>query len=132
MQTKHRHIDLIALTSSIICAVHCAVVPLVIATASLSGLHFIENSYIEWFFIGLGLLFIAISLYPSYKKIHQSFKPLCFASLGFLILAMSRLDFTEIWEISTTVSGALLIAIAHYLNWKLLKKEVNIQHKSSF
>ncbi|MEO1032312.1 MAG: MerC domain-containing protein [Bacteroidota bacterium] len=121
MKIKNANLDIIALTSSLICAVHCAVIPVVLSFSSLSSLHFLENPYIEWCFICLGVLFVFISLWPSYKKVHHKLKPLRFASVGFFLIAIGRFEFTALWEIGNTVLGALLVSIAHYFNWRFLR-----------
>ena len=121
MKIKSNIIDLIALSSSLICAVHCAAIPLILSFSSLGSLHFLGNPYIEWTFISLGFVFFITSLWPSYKKIHHCTKPLVFATLGFLFLALSRLNLTELWEICNTVIGGIMLSVAHYLNWKLLQ-----------
>ena len=121
MKIKNNTIDIIALTSSLICAIHCAAIPIVLSFSSLSSLHFLENPYIEWTFIMLAIIFVFVSLWPSYKKYHHKTKPLLFASLGFALIAIGRFEFTELWEIVNTVIGASLVSIAHYFNWKLLR-----------
>ena len=129
MKTNNNNtIDLIALSSSLICAVHCAAIPVVLSFSSLSSLHFLENPYIELTFISLGLVFAITSLWPSYKKVHFQVKPLLYAVLGFLFIALGRLDFTELWEVVNTVIGASIVAFAHYLNWKLMKCKRNHNH----
>lgn len=128
MRLKNNTLDIVALTSSLICAIHCAAVPIVLSFSSLNSLHFLENQYIEWSFIALGVLFVFITLWPNYKKIHHKLKPLIFASIGFTLIAIGRLEFTESWEVSNTVAGALLVSIAHYFNWRLLRNEGNHGH----
>ncbi|MGV8812579.1 MAG: MerC domain-containing protein [Gelidibacter sp.] len=121
MKIKSNTIDIIALSSSLICAIHCAAVPLILSFSSLSNLHFFGNPYIEWSFISLGFVFLVTSLWPSYKKVHRRAKPLVYAILGFLFFALGRLNLTELWEIFNTVIGGIMLALAHYLNWKLLQ-----------
>ena len=128
MKTNSSTIDIIALTSSLICAVHCAAIPIVLSFSSLSSLHFLENPYIEWTFILLGLVFVLISLWPSYTKHHQRIKPLVYAFFGFLLIALGRLDYTELWEVGFTVFGAFLVSLSHYFNWKILKQKKGHKH----
>lgn len=125
MKIKTQIFDLIALTSSLICAVHCAAVPILFLFSSLSSLHFLHNPLIEWFFIALGIVFVLISLWPSYKKAHHKLKPLLIAACGFGLIALGRLDFNEIWETANTVMGAILVSVAHFVNWKLLRSTGN-------
>ena len=122
MKDKSYTLDIIASTTSLCCAIHCLSVPLVLSFSSLNSLHFLENQYIECFFIFLGLSFVIVSLWPCYNKNHRKTKPLIFATLGFVLIGIGKFEFTEIWEISTTVIGASLVSLAHYLNWNILKK----------
>ncbi|TYQ00170.1 MerC mercury resistance protein [Tenacibaculum adriaticum] len=128
MKIKNNTIDIIALSSSLICAVHCAAIPIVLSFSSLSSLHFLENPYIEWTFIGFGLVFVFASILPSYKKVHRKVKPLLYATLGFVFIALGRFNLTELWEIVNTVIGASIVALAHYLNWKLVGTKSNHVH----
>lgn len=128
MRIKNNTIDIIASASSLICAIHCAAIPIVLSFSSLGSLHFLENPYIEWSFILLGILFVFISLWPSYRKHHHKIKPLLFAFLGFTLIGIGRFEFTELWEVSNTVLGASIVSIAHYFNWKLLRDKKNHAH----
>ena len=128
MLIKNNSIDLIALSSSIICAIHCATIPVVLSYSTLSSLHFLENPFIEWAFISFALVFIITSLWPSFKKVHANKKPLFYAAFGFSFIALGRLNLNEIWEICNSVFGASLVAFAHYSNYKLLSAKGNHKH----
>ncbi|WP_299684163.1 MerC domain-containing protein [uncultured Dokdonia sp.] len=128
MRIKNNTLDIIALTSSLICAIHCVTIPILLSFSSLSNLYFLENPYIEWSFITVGIVFVFISLWPSYTRNHHKIKPLLFASLGFTLIAVGRLEFTALWEISNTVIGALLVSLAHYFNWSLLRTLYHHKH----
>lgn len=123
MKLINRTYDLIALTSSVLCAIHCAAVPIILSFSTLGSLHFLENPWIEWSFILFGLMLVAVSLWPSYRKIHHYTAPLWFAAIGFLFIGISRLEFSVWWETGNTVLGACIVAYAHYRNWKLLREQ---------
>lgn len=126
-KTNHRYLyDYIGFSTSLLCAVHCAVVPLLITFSTLGGLAFLADPAIEWTFIMIGLFLALISLWPSYKKYHHKRRPLLLATAGFILIALSRIEVHELWEAVLTPLGALGIAIAHYINWKYLKQ---YQHK---
>ncbi|MGO3183855.1 MAG: MerC domain-containing protein [Aequorivita sp.] len=125
---KNNYIDVIALSSSLICAIHCATIPLILSLSSLSSLHFLGNPYIEFTFIGMGLLFVSISLWPSYKKVHKQLKPMVYAAMGFAFIVLGRFNLNELWEISNMVIGATLVSLAHYLNWRLVRNKRNHNH----
>ena len=128
MKIKNPSYDIIALSSSLICAIHCAVVPIILSFSSLASLHFLHHPLIEWSFILIGVVFVFVSLWPSYKKVHHNTRPLFFVALGFGLIALGRLDLNEIWEVLNTVSGAILVSTAHYVNWKLLRSVKGHEH----
>ena len=128
MKIKNQTIDLIALISSLICAIHCASIPILLSFSTLSSLHFLGNHYVEWVFISFGVVFVFISLWPSFKKIHHKIKPLVYAAIGFGFIALGRLDLNELWEVINTVLGAVIVSVAHYLNWRLLSIARNHKH----
>ncbi|WP_418498080.1 MerC domain-containing protein [Flagellimonas sp.] len=125
MKIKNPTYDIIALSSSLICAIHCAAVPIVLSFSSLASLHFLHHPLIEWSFIAIGVVFVFVSLWPSYKKAHHILKPLLIAGCGFGLIALGRLDLNELWEVANTVTGALMVSVAHYVNWKLLRATGN-------
>ncbi|MEP1487742.1 MAG: MerC domain-containing protein [Algibacter sp.] len=103
---KNNTIDLVALSSAIICAVHCAVVSIVFSLFSLHSLHFLKNPYIELTFISFGLVFVLTSLWPSYKKVYHQAKHLLYSAWGFAFIALGRLNL-ELWKIVNTVIRCL-------------------------
>jgi len=128
MKIRSISYDIIALSNSLICALHCVAVPIALSFSSLTSLHFLHHPLIEWSFIILGVVLVFVSLWPSYRKVHYKAKPLLIAGGGFGLIALSRLDLSEIWEIFNTVIGAILVANAHYLNWKLLRSIKEHEH----
>ncbi|WP_236970570.1 MerC domain-containing protein [Membranihabitans marinus] len=130
MKIKSQTLDLIALSSSIICALHCTAIPILLSFTSFGSLHFIGHHRIEWFFIIFGLLLVAISLWPSYRNVHGKISPLLNSILGFTILGMGKFNITESWEIIFTVIGAILISFAHINNWQLVRNTNRHSHLS--
>lgn len=125
MRISNQTLDLIAITSSILCAIHCAIVPILLSFSALASFHFLGNPWIEWSFILFGFVLAIGSLLSSYKKVHQIFWPLLYATIGFLFIAISRLDFSEWWEAGNTVFGACVVAYAHFKNWRLLCRRLH-------
>ncbi|RNL80670.1 MerC domain-containing protein [Sinomicrobium pectinilyticum] len=114
--------DYLGFSASLLCAVHCAVFPIIITFSTLGGLAFLADPIIEWGFIGTGLILAVLSLWPSYTRYHHKKRPLILAVSGFILIALSRFEIHELWEAVLTPVGALGIAMAHYYNWKYLKK----------
>ncbi|MCK0160007.1 MerC domain-containing protein [Allomuricauda sp. F6463D] len=128
MKTNSPTFDVIALFSSLICAIHCAAVPIVLSFSSMASLHFLHNPIIEWLFIGLAVVFVFVSLLPSYRTAHRKSMPLLIATVGFCLIILGRFDFGETWETINTGGGALMVSVAHFVNFKLLKSTGN--HKN--
>ncbi len=128
MKIKNSTLDLVALSSSLICAIHCASIPIMLSSTTFGSIHFLANPFIERTFIGLGFVFVLASLWPSYQKIHRKLKPLKIAVMGFIFIGLGRLHLTESWEIGNTIMGTLLVSLAHYYNWKLLGCRVHHKH----
>lgn len=124
MKIKNNTLDIIAISSSLICVVHCVAAPIVLSLGTFSGIHFLANPFVEMIFICLGFIFVLTSLWPSYHKIHRKLLPLQFAALGFFFIGLGRLHFTDLWEISNTIIGTVLVSLAHYFNWRILRNGV--------
>ena len=112
---KNRILDKIAIVSSICCALHCALVPLLIGLTAWAGLRFLENPLIEWGFITVGILLAAFSLGRSVRK-HQNHTPLRMAIIGAALLIFSRLETTEAMEIISTCLGSIFLVMSHAKN----------------
>ena len=115
--------DFFGFFASLLCAIHCSLLPFVMTIGMLGGLSWLAEPWVEVTFIVLSVVLATMSLYPSYKKQHQNNKALKIAGVGFSLLFISRLvGHGNSIEVVTIVVGGLLIAFAHVVNWQLLKK----------
>lgn len=116
------NIDFFGFFASFLCAIHCSLLPFVMTVGMLSGLSWMAEPWVEVTFIILSIILATMSLYPSYKKQHHKDKALKIAGLGFALLLISRLvGHGSRVEVIAIVIGGLLIAVAHVVNWRLLK-----------
>lgn len=113
--------DFLGFLASMLCAVHCAALPLILTFSALSGLSFLANHTIEFVFLGISAVIATWSLIPSYKEHHQNIKPLLIVAVGFAFLISSRFLPHGILEHTITAIGGFTVAIAHVVNWKLMK-----------
>ena len=128
------HLDFVGFATSIACAIHCAFFPFLISSLPFLGLGFLQSTWIE---NGIILLSLLLALYPmsqGYLKYHHKKLPILIVSLGFAIIACGILWSPEDLEFIITPIGAILIGLAHYLNWRNINSrnkyaECNI-HKS--
>jgi len=111
-------LDNIGMTASVLCAIHCAVVPLLITSLPLLGLGFLANPWFEWSMITFAVIvgFYAIGI--SYFRSHRRLLPAGLLLGGFLIIIAGHLYVTNMREAIIVPVGGLLIAAAHFFNYK--------------
>lgn len=122
---KSINLDRLGITASLACALHCAALPLVITFLPLLGLEFLANIWVEVFMISLSLFIGVYALGTSYPK-HKKKMPLFLLILGFLCIGTGHFVFEALEAVLVPIGG-LIIAAAHWRNWKY-SKTCNHQH----
>lgn len=115
------HLDLFRFFASILCAVHCATIPILLTVSTWSGLQLLSNPSIEIMVLCASTALALVSIVPAYIKVHRRPDAIVLISIGFILIGLSRLNVMEVWEIFLTSAGAALVALAHILNWRLCK-----------
>lgn len=110
--------DVLGATASLLCAIHCALVPLVMTFGVLSGASFIADPLYDILFIGASMILASIALVNGYKNHHQRWYPLITALAGFASIFMGHLLFHNLVGDVMSVAGGIAIALAHILNFK--------------
>jgi hypothetical protein len=111
-------LDNIGMTASALCAVHCAVVPVLITALPLMGLGFLADPWVEWWMIILALVIGISSLSLSYLNTHRRILPLIMLAAGFGVIITGHLLITGWLEAVIVPCGGLTIAAAHFVNYK--------------
>ncbi|MFY8003347.1 MAG: MerC domain-containing protein [Chitinophagaceae bacterium] len=112
--------DALGITTSIACAIHCALLPLFISSLPLFGVNIIDNVLFEFIMIALAFVVGGYSLYHGYKKHHHSFQPFIWFLIGMLaLLAKQRWHQWQLWFLLPAV---VCIVWGHYSNYKLCRK----------
>jgi len=111
-------LDNIGMTASTLCAIHCAVVPLIFTSLPLLGLGFLANPWFEWGMIILAFIIGVSSISLSYFRTHRRLLPLTLLTIGFLIIIAGHLFITNWIEGIVVPLGGLTIAVAHFVNYK--------------
>lgn len=117
MMSKRTRLDLAGATASLLCAVHCLALPLILSAGALGGLHWLHHPVLEGILVALAVAIASWSLWPAYRDGHSNAVPGLVAASGFALLALSRGLGSEA-EHYLMAAGGLLIATAHYLNWR--------------
>ena len=108
--------DALGITTSLACAIHCALLPLVFTTLPIFGINIIENPVFEISMVGLAFFIGIYSLYHGWKKHHHSYIPIVIFTAGFVFLLL-KLYFIEYeyWLLFPAVVG---IISAHVVNYR--------------
>src|ERR1700739_2268534 len=112
--------DAMGIVTSLACAVHCAILPLLVSAFPLFGINILHNAFFEWGMIGLAFIIGVLTLLHGYRKHHQSLTPVLIFSTGFLFLLLKQfLPSMEYWFLAFAVMG---IVSAHLYNFRLCRK----------
>ena len=112
--------DALGITTSVACAIHCAVLPLMLTSLPLFGVNIIHNHTFEYIMIALAFVIGVRALSHGYKNHHNTKTPILLFSAGILLLVLK-----EVWHDYATyflIPAVALIVYAHYLNFRLCKK----------
>jgi len=115
-------LDTTGFWASAICAVHCVAVPILLSFSALGTLSFLDNEVIEYGILGVSAIVGCCSLLPSYFRHHQKLNALLFLLAGFALILTGQLIGSGLYEVLLTSVGALSIALAHLINYKLCQK----------
>lgn len=108
--------DVLGITTSVACAIHCAVLPLIMTSLPLFGVNIIHNFWFEFSMIALACLIGIYSLYHGYKKHHHSIVPIIIFIIGiFFLFAKQVWHKFELWLL---IPAVILIVTAHFVNYK--------------
>jgi hypothetical protein len=108
--------DALGITTSVACAIHCALLPVFISTLPLFGVNIIHNFTFEYGMIMLAFLIGAYSLSHGRKKHHQKWTPLIIFSFGILFLLAKQIwHHLEIWFL---IPAVIFIISGHVLNYR--------------
>ena len=117
--TKKINWDALGIATSIACAIHCALLPLILTSLPLFGVNIINNLSFEFFMILLAFCIGAYSLYHGWKKHHhRSCRSLFFVVGCFLLFSK------QIWrphELFLLIPAVIFIVSAHYLNLRFCR-----------
>ncbi|MDQ6903909.1 MAG: MerC domain-containing protein [Bacteroidota bacterium] len=108
--------DAMGIITSVACAIHCAILPLLLTSLPLFGINIINNSFFEWSMIGIAFLVGSYALSHGYKRHHRNWKPLIIFSVGFIFLILKQIFYT--YEFVFLVPAVCCILYAHFLNYR--------------
>lgn len=111
--------DAFGIAASVACAIHCAVLPLILSSLPLFGVNIIENQGFEFVMIALAFVVGVYSLYHGRKKHHHSYYPMLLFAAGISLLFVKSMLHSH--SLMLLIPAVTLVVIAHYLNYKLCR-----------
>jgi len=117
---KRLNWDLMGMITSIACAIHCAILPLILTSLPILGINIINNSSFEWTMIGIAFIVGSYALSHGYRRHHRNWKPLIVFASGFIFLILKQIFY--IHEFLFLAPAVCLILFAHFLNFRYTGK----------
>lgn len=117
---EHR-IDRFGAFASMLCAIHCALLPVIFGVLPALGLGFLANHAYERAFVGFAIVLASISLWFGLRK-HGSYRAFWFLIPGIVLLVIGMLmgsDHTNRVHAVTVSIGGTLVALSHLVNLRL-------------
>lgn len=112
--------DALGIGTSLACAIHCAVLPLVLSSLPVLGINILDNVSFEYFMIVLTFAIGAYALYHGYRKHHHNALPLYIFTAGILLLFAKQAWHS--WQLWLLLPAVACIVGAHFINYRLCKK----------
>lgn len=118
MSTYRSHLDSISVTVSLLCVIHCVLLPILLTTLPLWGFEVLENSYIEFGTILISLVAGGWAIWKGYWKYHHHISILLLFVSGIGVMITANFTEKEFIEMILKGIGAMLIVTSHIMNWK--------------
>ncbi|MBW7856513.1 MAG: MerC domain-containing protein [Ignavibacteriaceae bacterium] len=133
-------LDMIGFSASTICAIHCAIMPILLSLLPLGLFEFATSVYFEIGVIGISIIIGLYTFRDGYLKHHHNPIPIIIFIGGFCIIIAGHFifgghDHSEsmtdhgVIHFFIVPLGAIFIGVSHFLNIKKMKS-CNAKHNS--
>lgn len=108
--------DALGIATTLACAIHCAVLPLILGSLPILGMNLVNNEGFEYFMIFLAFCIGTYSLWHGYRRHHHNVTPVMIfcAGIGLLVAKQVWHEF-QYWLLPFAI---VMIISAHLLNYK--------------
>lgn len=110
--------DALGIFTSVACAIHCALLPVLLSTLPVFGVNIIHNTFFEWGMIGLAFVVGSYSLFHGFIKHHRSLVPVLIFSIGFIFLVLKQFYDGSLSILFLFIAVPCIIS-AHFYNYRL-------------
>ena len=112
--------DALGITTSVACAIHCALLPLFLSSLPLFGINIIHNQTFEYTMIAIAFVVGIFALSHGYRDCHHQLLPSIIFTIGVGFLLAKQI--WHQWELFLLPPAVIAIILAHYINFKLSTK----------
>jgi hypothetical protein len=112
--------DALGIATSVACAIHCAVLPLLLTSLPVFGVNIVENAGFEFLMIALAFAIGLYALYHGFRKHHRKILPVLLFSAGISFLLAKQCWLK--WHLWFLIPAVILIVTAHYINYLYCRK----------
>ena len=117
---KKINLDALGISTSLLCAIHCAVLPLFFTSLPVFGFEILQDKTFEYGMIAVAAIIGISALRHGWKRHHHKKLP-----LGVFVTGLLFLIFKEIFpsrEFLFLIPAATLIISAHFLNFHFCRQ----------
>jgi hypothetical protein len=111
--------DALGMSASLICAIHCAVLPVFLTSLPIFGFELIHNEVFENIMIVLAGIIGFYSLFHGWKKHHHRKAPLLTFTAGLILLLLKEQAHNQF--LLYLIPAVTLILTAHFLNYRFCR-----------
>jgi hypothetical protein len=112
--------DALGIAASLACAIHCAILPLVLTSLPVMGINIIDNVGFEYGMIFLAMIIGFYSLWHGYRQHHHKLLPSVFFGMGIILLFLKQTFHSH--QLYYLVPAVVLIIAAHLINYRDCRK----------
>ena len=112
----------LGISASLICAIHCALMPLLVTSLPLFGVNLIENIWVEVSLLVFAFVVGFYSLWHGYKKHHHRIVTLLIFTAGITLFVVHQFVEVPYYGITLILPGVISVLSAHFLNYRLCRK----------
>jgi hypothetical protein len=120
-----RHFDQIAIALSAICIVHCLAVPVLLAVLPIAAVSFGNSEHFHGLMLWLVVPTSLLGFLMGYR-LHRRYGLLVLGAVGIAVLGAAAIWGHQAWaewlEVSVSVAGSLLLATAHWHNFRAVRR----------
>lgn len=121
MRLRKINLDALGMGVSVACAIHCALLPVAMATLPFfGGISRFQNRVFEYGMIGLAFVVGIMALRHGYRRHHHRAVPVLLFIGGMILLIAKQI--WQGWEGVLLSFAVMLILAAHGMNYRLIRR----------